>query len=352
MINSSINLSFLSIFSMLSFFIFLIIQKNFNKKNNALLDNDFKKPQAFHNYAVPRSGGLAALVSLVLFFVLYYFFFDKTFLDYLVISVSIFVVGFLDDVKFNISASIRLMLMILVILFSVIFFSIQLESLDLNFIEKLLSNSFLNIVFISLCFLFIINGSNLIDGFNGLITIHLLIINFILLIINMNSLNNELIIFISAQVIVLLSFLMFNFPKAKMFLGDGGSYMFGTLTAMNVIKTNNFNPEISSFFFCVLLFYLFFEVFFSFFRKIFLKKSPLKPDSYHLHMLTFKWLKNLRKFQDRNYLNSLVLNTIYLLAILPAIYFKNNGIFCRYWFFALLVSYIFFYSRLYSFAKK
>ena len=319
MINSSINLSFLSIFSMLSFFIFLIIQKNFNKKNNALLDNDFKKPQAFHNYAVPRSGGLAALASLVLFFVLYYFFFEKTFLDYLVISVSIFVVGFLDDMKFNISASIRLMLMILVILFSVIFFSIQLESLDLNFIEKLLSNSFFNIVFILLCFLFIINGSNLIDGFNGLITIHLLIINFILLIINMNSLNNELIIFISAQVIILLSFLMFNFPKAKMFLGDGGSYMFGTLTAMNVIKTNNFNPEISSFFFCVLLFYLFFEVFFSFFRKLLQKKSPFLPDQNHFHMLMYKYLQKKSTSLNNNSLTSLFLNTGYLTLILPGI---------------------------------
>jgi len=352
MINSSINLSFLSIFSMLSFFIFLIVQKNLNKKNNILLDRDFNKPQAFHSSATSRSGGLAALISLVLFFAMYYFFFEKTFLDYLVISMGIFVVGFLDDIKTNISPKMRLLLMILVVLFSVVFFSIKLEGLELKFVEKLLSNSFLNKTFILLCFLFIINGSNLIDGFNGLVTIHLLIINIILLIININSLNNEIVIFISAQIIVFLSFLMFNFPKAKMFLGDGGSYMFGALTAMNVIKTNNFNPETSSFFFCIILFYLFFEVFFSFFRKIFSNKSPLKPDNSHLHMLTFKWLKNLGKFRDCNYLNSITLNFIYFLAILPAIYFKNNGIFCRYWFFTLLAAYILFYLRLYSFTKK
>ena len=54
---------------------------------------------------------------------------------------------------------------------------------------------------------------------------------------------------------------------------------FGTFTALNVIETNNLNANISSFFFTILLFYLFFEVFFSFFRKLAQKKSPIKPDS-------------------------------------------------------------------------
>ena len=55
-------------------------------------------------------------------------------------------------------------------------------------------------------------------------------------------------------------------------MGDGGAYLFGTFTALNVIETNNLNPNISSFFFTILLFYLFFEVFFSFFRKLDSKK--------------------------------------------------------------------------------
>ena len=64
-----------------------------------------------------------------------------------------------------------------------------------------------------------------------------------------------------SQIIILLSFLLFNFPSAKIFLGDSGAYLFGALTSLNTIITNNLNPKISSFFFCTLLFYLFFEVF-------------------------------------------------------------------------------------------
>ena len=61
----------------------------------------------------------------------------------------------------------------------------------------------------------------------------------------------------------------------------------GALAGLNTIITNNLNPTISSFFFCTLLFYLFFEVFFSFFRKYFQNKSPIYPDDKHLHMLSF-----------------------------------------------------------------
>ena len=181
---------------------------------------------------------------------------------------------------------------------------------------------------------------------------HILIINIILLFINLENNQEELSIIIASQIVILVSFLLFNFPKAKIFLGDGGSYLFGSLIALNIIQTNNLNPNISSFFFCILLFYLFFEVFFSFFRKLTLNKSPLKPDKYHLHMLSYFYLEKSNRFKDCNYLNSTIINLIYLSLILPALFFKDNGLSCRYWFFSLISLYVVFYYLLYSFEKK
>jgi len=68
----SIELSFLSLFTFVTFFIFLIVSKYSHKLSNGiLLDNDFIKPQAFHSNEVPRSGGIAALLSLLIFFGIY-----------------------------------------------------------------------------------------------------------------------------------------------------------------------------------------------------------------------------------------------------------------------------------------
>ena len=93
------------------------------------------------------------------------------------------------------------------------FFSINIRSVDLIFLNTWMTNSIFATFFILLCFLFIINGANLIDGFNGLLTIHLLIINIILLFLNLNNNHEHLTIIITAQIVVLLSFLLFNFPS-------------------------------------------------------------------------------------------------------------------------------------------
>ncbi len=350
--SNSIEMSFLSLFTLLSFFIFLAIQKFTSSSDSLFLDKDFKKPQSFHKIPISRSGGLAAIISLSIFLLMYYFFFSKILFDYLIIGLGMFFLGFIDDIKINISPNIRLLFMIIIISICSFIFSIRLNSVDLFFLEFLLNNNIFHIFFILLCFLFIINGSNLIDGFNGLLTIHLLIINSVLLFINLKADNSDFAILILGQIIILICFLLFNFPKAKIFLGDSGSYLFGSLVTLNIIETNNLNPNISSFFFCIILFYLFFEVFFSFFRKIYLKKSPLKPDANHLHMLSYRYLNSLNKFKDCNYINSIFINLFYIAGILPSIYFMGNGIFCRYWFFCLLVLYIVFYSRIYSFTKK
>ena len=351
--NESLELSLLSLFSLISFFIFLIIQKLSHKIfKGALLDNDFNKPQAFHTNEISRIGGLAALIAFSVFLILSDLAFGKFYYDYFVISLGIFFIGFLEDVKFNLSPKIRLISMIFVILISIVVFSIDIKFID-YFLLSILNNSKLFMtVFVLLCFLFIINGSNLIDGFNGLLSIHLIIINIILMMINFESNHTNFATLITAQIIVLITFLLFNFPKAKIFMGDGGAYFFGALTSLNIIYTNNFNSKTSSFFFCILLFYIFFEVFFSFFRKIYQKKSPFRPDGLHLHMLLFKSLKIKTKIKDCNYLTSLAINAAYIILILPSILLKDNASFAMYWFFSLLVIYLLIFLRLYSFIKK
>ena len=168
----------------------------------------------------------------------------------------------------------------------------------------------------------------------------------------MNNNNLEFAILLISQIIILLSFLLFNFPSAKIFLGDSGAYLFGALTSLNTIITNNLNPKISSFFFCTLLFYLFFEVFFSFFRKLAQKKSPIYPDEKHLHMLSFYKISSVYGKNKGNYLNSVIINLLYLIFIIPGLYLANDADLSRYWFFILLLIYLIIYSRLYHLIKN
>ena len=246
----SIEASFLSIFALISFFIFLIISKfSYKIGEGVLLDKDFNKPQAFHDLPVTRSGGLAIIISLSIFFGIYYLIYSKILFDYILICYSMFLVGFLDDLKIKIKPFKRLLMMIILLFVLIYFLPIQILNIDISLLSFISNNHFFSSVFVLLCFLFVINGANLIDGFNGLLALNLLIINIILTYINLNNSNLEFSILLISQIVILLSFLLFNFPHAKIFLGDSGAYLMGSLIALNTIITNNLNPNISSFFF-------------------------------------------------------------------------------------------------------
>ena len=82
--SESIEASFLSIYALVVFFIFLIISKLSHKiYNGILLDKDFLKPQAFHDVPITRSGGIGVLVSLSVYFFIYYLLYSKILFDYL-----------------------------------------------------------------------------------------------------------------------------------------------------------------------------------------------------------------------------------------------------------------------------
>jgi UDP-N-acetylmuramyl pentapeptide phosphotransferase/UDP-N-acetylglucosamine-1-phosphate transferase len=323
---------------------FIVILDNHYPK--LLVDDQLNKPQAFHELPIPIVGGAVLFFSFLVIYFNFLIFKNIFFLEYLLFCTLFFLLGFLDDLKINIKPKIRLVLMITFLIILVRYNNFYIEKTGINVLNDWIESSeIFSLVFICLCFLFIINGTNLIDGYNGLLGFHSLIILVNLFLVNYFNENNDLANFLFFIVITLVIFIWFNFPKAKIFLGDSGSYFLGALIAISAIKTSIANPTVSPFYFCILLFYLFFEVFFSFFRKLIRKKSPLHPDTKHLHMLLYKILlkKNNNKMKS-NYSVSVIINMIYLILTIPAILMMEDGIFCKYYSIVFFITYIISYK--------
>ena len=331
-------------FGFLFYKYFLFISNKYNLK--LLIDDELKKPQAFHEFAVPTTGGLGIFFSFLILCL--YLFLSKQIIYYEFLSFCtlFFILGFLDDLKLNIMPKLRLIMMIIFLFALIISNKFYVENTGIDFLNRFLEIDIFALFFVCLCFLFIINGSNLIDGYNGLLGIHTLIILTNLFFVNHFNGNNDLASFIFYGILIVIIFLIYNFPKATIFLGDSGSYFLGAFIAIAVIKTSIANPGVSPFYFCILLFYLFFEVFFSFIRKIAVeKKSPLFPDNKHLHMLLYKILfkKNNDKSKS-NYSVSIIINLTYLILIIPAVFMMSSGLFCKYYSLILFAVYIFTYK--------
>ena len=137
-----------------------------------------------------------------------------------------------------------------------------------------------------------------------------------------------------------------------MFLGDGGAYLISFVAGTILIKFSNDNYLVSPYYIMALLWYPAYENLFSIVRKKILKKSPSTPDNKHLHMLSYyKISKNLGK-DKANFFNSIFINIIYLILVIPALYLADNPTLSRYWFFILLFIYVTIYSRLYHLTKN
>ena len=153
---------------------FLLILNKYNLK--LLMDDELEKPQAFHEFPISTSGGIGIFFSFLILCL--YLFLSKQIIyyEYLSFCTLFFILGLIDDLKLNIRPKLRLILMIGLLIVLVISNKFYIENTGIKFLNRFLEIDIFALFFVCLCFLFIINGSNLIDGYNGLLGIHALII--------------------------------------------------------------------------------------------------------------------------------------------------------------------------------
>jgi UDP-N-acetylmuramyl pentapeptide phosphotransferase/UDP-N-acetylglucosamine-1-phosphate transferase len=337
----------------ISLIVFLICKFVIHKYSvffSEFLDSDFVKPQSFHDIPTLRIGGVflcAQLAVSAIFYSQIQIFFSATSLLF-----ANFLLGFIDDGKIVRQPLVRFCIFLLVNLGLIIFFDIKINRFDIVFLDYINSFLFFSYLITLFAIFFVVNGSNLIDGYNGLLSIHGLIIFSILLFICLKLNLNDYFNYFFLIYLVLFFFIFLNFPKALYFLGDNGSFFVGSALAYFVILISNFTSEIPPFFYAIILHYIFFEIFFSVFRKLFEKKNPFYPDKLHLHMLIFLFLRKKYSLHKSNYLTSVYINFSYLIILFPVIYFYDNGLLCKIYFFILFLFYLLIYLFFRNVCKK
>ncbi len=263
------------------FLIFLIFLTNFFlKKKNILLNNTGQIHQSYNQkYQVPLSGGLVILIYI------YYNFeiFNLPLIFYLTIF---FMLGLFADLNLFKSPTLRFITQILLLIFFLIHLKVQIYDIRINWINDLLQYQYFNIFFVLLCFLVLINGTNFIDGNNGISIGYYLIIFFLIF----KLINYEIIVydvnFFRSFLFVLTILLIFNLFN-KLYIGDSGAYLLSVFSGYILIDIINQNQNLSPYFIVNIFWYPAFEILFSLIRKIKYKYSPLKPDTKHLHQLLF-----------------------------------------------------------------
>ena len=269
---------------------------------------------------------------------------------FLFFSLLILLIGILSDLNILIKPYVRLYLQSLVIIFFLFFENLYINNIRIDFIDKnLLSIQFVSLTFTAFCILTLINGTNFIDGLNTLATGYFASLFFILILISTKNNLSIDINLIKNFFFILLIFLFFNF-LGKSYLGDGGSYFLAFFTSKIVINFANNNESVSPYFVVLILWYPAFENCFSIIRKLFIKKSPYKPDGIHLHQLIYIFFLN-RKLISKVYLNTFIgilINTYnFLIMYISSLYYTKTNIIIFFILFNICI-----YLIIYSFCFK
>ena len=193
-------------------------------------------------------------------------------------------------------------------------------------LDIFLNNIYFQYFFSIFCFLILINGSNFIDGLNGLMLGYFIsIISIIFYLDIYTSLEIDKTLMIS--LLAILFFLFILNINNKLFMGDGGSYALSLLCGYFLVKIYAANPYFSPYFVVLLLWYPCFENLFSIIRKFSLKRSPINADNNHLHQLIFFYLKKkiINKKINVNNISSFVIIFYNLLIFLFGLTNPSNS---------------------------
>lgn len=284
------SLVFLSIF--LTTILIVVIQKHLINKGKIVEINS----RSSHTMLATNSGGISIFISIFLIGIFHYLIGIDLFEYKLFVPISIMaIIGFYDDI-YEIDFKLKLIFQIIVAKIIID------QGYIISNLHGVLGIFELSSIIAQLITLFIIvaiiNAINFIDGIDGLALSVLSIF-----IISFEFFGKNFYVFDSLSLLIITSTLplwFFNFRKdKKVFLGDAGSLMFGTLISIYVISilTNNYiiknEYDIHKILFVIsILFYPIIDIIRIFILRISRGASPFIADKKHIHHILLKYLNN------------------------------------------------------------
>jgi UDP-N-acetylmuramyl pentapeptide phosphotransferase/UDP-N-acetylglucosamine-1-phosphate transferase len=276
--------------------------------------------QKAHVGRIPRIGGIAIFLSLLLTLMNASTRQYEILFPLLIASLPVFLLGLGEDLTKRVGVTARFIASVLSAALICYLIDLNISRVDIPGIDLLLSIAPISILFTIIAIASFTHSINIIDGANGLasgvVAISCVAIGMMAYQVGDDSLA-EISLIIAA---VTIGFFLLNYPFGKIFLGDGGAYLLGFIVACIAILLPHRNPNISPWGPLVACAYPILEICFSVARRRLRLKGSTQPDRLHLHSLMMSRISSqfLSNFKI-NIQNSLVATYILPIIILNSI---------------------------------
>ncbi|MFC1829819.1 glycosyltransferase family 4 protein [Thermodesulfobacteriota bacterium] len=250
---------------------------------------DIPNERSSHHAPVPKAGGLAIVITFIAGVMVLYLIADKAmigrkfFLGFVCPSILIAAVSFYDDL-YDLSPLIRLIPQTICTI-AVMMFGWIIHSINLPWIGWV-QLGFWGYLITFIWIIGLTNAYNFMDGINGLAggTAVIACLFFSIICLTLNDNFTYLITY--ALMAGALGFLVFNFPKGRLFMGNVGSNFLGFVFATLAIVAALHDPSRASLFVMpLLLFHFIYDTFFTFIRRLIKGENVFSPHRSHLYQL-------------------------------------------------------------------
>jgi UDP-N-acetylmuramyl pentapeptide phosphotransferase/UDP-N-acetylglucosamine-1-phosphate transferase len=209
-------------------------------------------------------------------------------LTLLACALPVFLAGISEDITGRVSPKQRLAAASVSAILASVFAGGVIARLDLPYVDGWLTYELFALLLTCFMVMGACNAFNLIDGANGLVGGAALLMFAGLAVVAAHA--GDRLVFVQAVTMIgaLAGFLYWNYPRARVFMGDGGAYFVGFIYAELSIQIVARNEHVSAWFVIMLAAYPIVETLYSIYRRVIVLRSPsTQPDALHLHSLVF-----------------------------------------------------------------
>lgn len=309
-------------------FLILRFQENHHELTG---DHDLVGVQKFHATAVPRIGGIIVFFGIGFGILIRYFSPDSAAfvvgIQLLISAIPAFLGGLVEDFTKKVGVKTRLFLTALSAGVAGWMLNAWLTDIQVVGLDFLLTIPVISIVFTCFAVAGIANSFNLIDGFNGLASVVAMMILLAIAYVAFQVRDYGILLSSFAAIGAIAGFVFWNYPKGRIFLGDGGAYLIGFWIAELCVLLVTRNPSVSKWFPMLICIYPIFETLFTIYRRMVRHLHPGMPDANHLHQMIFRRIVSTPSSFDTDALlkdnsrTSPYLWVLTSLAIMPGILF-------------------------------
>ena len=250
---------------------------------------DTPNHRSSHTIPTPTAGGLAIVATFFIGMAIIYFVADETmitqkfFIGFTFSSLLIAGISFYDDYKQK-PLYLRLITQIIAV-FTVICFGIVITKIDIpvpGYHALKISGYLITFIWI----IGLTNAYNFMDGLNGMAGANAVVASLFLGLISFSQGSNFTYIVCYTLAAGTLGFLVFNFPKARLFMGDIGSTFLGfTFATLAIISSLYDTAHTSLLVVPLLLFHFIYDTFFTFTRRLIGGENAFQAHRSHLYQL-------------------------------------------------------------------